>query len=254
MTIVAGQSVEKYFGSLPETFIWSDQISHNGIRLLAVLYARWTREFWPIVTNKELAEWTNLSVATIKREVSALQELGLIKVIRTRGGNQYELIRVEFEDDTYRGRYKDKVSRKAWAKVFISLTASPISSGALRLWLMLDRIGRDYEWIISSQSALAKYLGVKDRQIRVYLDELKEAGVLESRRRNPLDKNEYRLIRTPVMIKVAEEHDERQELRKATNRVGRSWLLAVVGDDLQKWIAENDELTSAVTTYVSRVD
>lgn len=245
MSRIAGQSAELYFGKLPETFIWSDNISHNGIRILAVLYARWTEKFWPILTNEEIGELSGLSAATIKREISALKKLGLIKVTRTKEGNRYELIVVMFEGDTYRGR--NNVSRDAWSKVFIYLTSSSISSGALRLWLMLDRIGRDHEWVFSSQSALAKYMGVKERQIRAYLDELKEAGLLESRRPDPLGKNEYRLIRTPVMVKVAEEYDEAEALRKATLRVYHTWLRAVLSEDVKPtWYPENRELANKI--------
>ncbi|MEV6155422.1 helix-turn-helix domain-containing protein [Nonomuraea sp. NPDC052129] len=243
MDRVAGQSPEAYFGMLPETFIWSDWISHNGIRVLAVLYGRWTGKFWPVLTNDELSELTTLSAATIKREVSALKKLGLIKVTRTKDGNRYELIKVEFAGDTYRGRINPR--RDGWSKVFLSMTASSISSGALRLWLMLDRIGGNNPWAWSSQSALAKYMGVKERQIRVYLDELKEAGLLESRRPDPLGKNEYRLIRTPVMVKVAEETEaeQEQEQQKATRRVARTWLGAVL-DDAEAWV--NDKTNAGL--------
>ncbi|OUC97356.1 hypothetical protein CA984_11385 [Streptosporangium minutum] len=173
-----------------------------------------------------------------------MKKLGLIKVTRTKDGNKYELIKVEFEDDSYRGR--NVVSREAHAKIFLSMTASPISSGALRLWLMLDRIGRTHEWAWSSQSALAKYMGVQQRQIRVYLNELKEAGLLESRRPDPLGKNEYRLIRTPVMVKVAEEHDEKQAILSATARVARKWLTAVLGDAAREWVNDNDEIYQSI--------
>ncbi|WP_327585023.1 hypothetical protein OHA25_56555 [Nonomuraea sp. NBC_00507] len=245
MNRIAGQSLDSYFGELPETFIWSDKISHNGIRVLAVLYARWTKKFWPILTNEEIAELSGLSAATIKREVSALRKLGLIKVIRTKEGNRYELIKVEFAGDTYRGR--NVVSREAHSKVFIAMTARSISSGALRLWLMLDRIGRTHEWVFSSQSALAKYMGVKERQIRAYLDELKEASLLESRRPDPLGKNEYRLIRTPIMVKAAEEYDEKEEQRKSTLRVYHTWLKSVLSEDIQPtWYAENKELAWSI--------
>ncbi|WP_108724560.1 helix-turn-helix domain-containing protein [Streptosporangium minutum] len=244
MARIAGQSPETYFGELPETSIWSDRISHNGIRVLAVLYGRWTKKFWPVLTNEEIAKLSSLSVATIGRAVSELKKLGLIKVTRTKDGNKYELIKVEFEDDSYRGR--NVVSREAHAKIFLSMTASPISSGALRLWLMLDRIGRTHEWAWSSQSALAKYMGVQQRQIRVYLNELKEAGLLESRRPDPLGKNEYRLIRTPVMVKVAEEHDEKQAILSATARVARKWLTAVLGDAAREWVNDNDEIYQSI--------
>ncbi|GIH27634.1 hypothetical protein Aph01nite_59440 [Acrocarpospora phusangensis] len=244
MKIIAGKSVETYFGMLPETYVWSDKISHNGIRILAVLFARWTKKFWPVLTNDELSEMTGMSTATIKREISQLKKLGLIRVTRTKEGNQYELIRVEFAGDTYRGR--NGVSRDASAKIFISMTASEISSGALRLWLMLDRVGRGHEWAWSSQSALAKYMGVKERQIRVYLDELKEAGLLESRRPDPLGKNEYRLTRTPVMVKVAEEHDAKEEIRNAVVRVTGRWLTAVIGPSFRTWIGDNDEVFRSV--------
>lgn len=237
MNRIAGQSAEAYFGMLPETFIWSDRISHNGLRVLAVLYARWTGKFWPVLTNDEISRLSGLSASTIKGEVSALKALGLIKATRTKDGNRYELIVIEFDDDTYRGRIK--VSREARAKVFIHMTASSISSAALRLWLMLDRIGRDNEWAWSSQRALAKYMGVGERRIRAYLDELRAAGLVESRRPDPFGKNEYRLIRTSVMIKAAEEHDEKEALHKATVHVARRWLAAVLGDGIPTWAKEN---------------
>ncbi len=240
MDRIAGQSAESYFGMLPETFIWSDKISHNGIRVLAVLYARWTGKFWPVLTNDEISRLSGLSASTIKGEVAALKVLGLIKATRTKDGNRYELIVIEFDDDTYRGRIK--VSRAAHAKVFIHMTASSISSAALRLWLMLDRIGRTNEWVTrNSQRALARYMGVGERRIRAYLDELRDAGLVESRRPDPSGKNEYRLIRTPVMV-----GDTRESHRTAAIRVTRWWLTAVLGDDARTWAEENADEARAV--------
>lgn len=113
------------FGRVPETFIWSDRISHNGIRVLAVLPSRIHLEEQPTVKNDDLAKFSGLSDWTVKRTVSELTALGLVKATKTGAGNRYELFLGEFPGDTYRGRDSDKVIRnpRVCAHVYVPRSA-----------------------------------------------------------------------------------------------------------------------------------
>ncbi|GAA1690477.1 hypothetical protein GCM10009733_103340 [Nonomuraea maheshkhaliensis] len=213
MHIVADERALERFARLPETFIWSGMISHNGICVLAVLHSRLYLGNPVRFTIDELVTLSGLSARTVKRAVSELREIGLIEVTKTRGGNAYQLFVGEIPGDTYRGRDSAKVSRTAYAQVFMWMTASSVSSAALRLWLMLDRIGRGHHDrpVFSSQKTLAGYMGVKERQIRNLLKELENAGIQVSERPDPMGGNQYWLIRERPIVAAADFKPEADE-------------------------------------------
>lgn len=228
---------------VPETVIFSDFISDTGLHILALIdackvdHTGWRNRGmqWPVFTVSELVAAVGVSEPTIKREVSKLKKLGLLKVTRTRDGNGYELLRVELDDDTFRGR--ENVSSKRATHVTKKTLACGVSSGALRLWMILDRIKGKNEWAYASQKGLADYLGVSERTIIRYLNELRDHGLVEVKRRPNFGTNDYRLLSYEDALK-AKYGD--------TVKITKIWMEAALGPEWMTWVDRNGKLFDGI--------
>ncbi|MEU8055692.1 helix-turn-helix domain-containing protein [Microbispora bryophytorum] len=284
MTSVAAQQIDSYFAMIPERYVYSDHLSHNGIRILALLdaskrdYTGWDGKGmkWPVFTVSEIAEKLHISEKTVKREVAQLKKFGFVKTRKTIDGNEYELISVVHDDDTMRGN--TRVSDKANSLVPIELITCEISAGAFRLWLILESVGKGREWFYISQDVLAGYMGVSQRHIRNWLDELKNLELVEVSRPDRLGANRYRLSRNPVVIDelpeveeivdeglVAQDSDTDtadpvineieqnpawnwQEVSDTAMHITKFWLEATVGPSWKSWSNNVDTPTTLYQT------
>jgi len=61
-----------------------------------------------------------------------------------------------------------------------------------------------------------------------------------------LGKNQYRLIRTPVMAKVSEEYDDEKAVPDTAVRIARTWTTAVINSDFKPWVEDNYEVFKPV--------
>ncbi|MEV7970619.1 helix-turn-helix domain-containing protein [Sphaerisporangium sp. NPDC088356] len=195
MSTIAEGSAKDSFADVPEIYVFSDFVSSKGLHIIAYLfsvkYAKDGEIFCNAVSAEKIAGVLHISVSTVKREMSRLKKLGIIKTTKTRRGNTFQLIVLNIEDDTFRGRNMEPSIR--FARVNYSVITSGISSEALRLWLILARIGGAKRWAFSSQARLAQYLKVSERHIRNLLKELKELGLIETKRREAFGRNDYKL-------------------------------------------------------------
>lgn len=243
---------ESRFGRVPEHYVFSDYISDHGLRIIAYIDASKSdhSEFgkgmkWPVCSMPELAAVINkFHESTARLEVSKLRNLGLIETTKTRGGNKYVLTGAKIAGDTYRGRENIKENR--YVHLTIRTITYDISSTALRLWMIIDRIRGTRAYAHISQETLARYLGCSPRTVIRHLNTLRKSDLISVRRErnwNGYDVNCYK----PVSYE--------ESLKRKTYRVITRWLNGVAGN-WRAWKAEHEQefkgLLTAVFTTIQR--
>jgi len=243
---------ESRFGRVPEHYVFSDYISDHGLRIIAYIdasksdhsgFGRGMR--WPVCSMPELAAVINKSSErTARLEVSKLRNLGLIETTKTLGGNRYVLTGTKIAGDTYRGRENLKENR--YVHLTIDTITCDVSSTALRLWMIIDRIRGTHAYAHISQETLASYLGCSPRTVIRHLNALRESGLVTVRHErnwNGYDLNCYKPLSFEESLK-----------RKAYRLVTR-WLRGVAGD-WRAWKADHEYefmgLLGAVSTAIQR--
>ena len=229
---VAARSRER-FGRVPEKYVFSDFISDHGLRIIAYIDASKSDHSgfgkgmrWPVCSMSEIAAVIRSKERTAKSEVAKLRNLGLIETTKTFAGNRYVLTGAKIIGDTYRGRENLKDNR--YARLTIDTITFDVSSTALRLWMIIDRIRGTRAYAHVSQQELASYLGCSPITVARHMKVLREKGLVAVRHEhngNGFGLNRYK----PVLVE--------DTLLRQAYRVVTIWLKEVVGD----WRAWQDE-------------
>ena len=239
------------FGRVPEKYVFSEFISDHGLRIIAYIdasksdhsgFGRGMR--WPVYSMSEIAAVIRSKERTAKSEVAKLRDLGLIETTKTFAGNRYILTGAKIIGDTYRGRENLKDNR--YARLTIDTITFDVSSTALRLWMILDRIRGTRAYAHVSQQELASYLGCSPITVARHMKVLREKGLVSVRHEhngNGFGLNRYK----PILV---EDTIQRQAYRVVT-----TWLREVAG----KWVewsnahpAEFAELLTAACNAIER--
>ena len=190
------------FGRVPERYVFSDFISDHGLRIIAYIdasksdrsgFGKGTR--WPVYSMSEIATVLRKGESTAKSEVSELRRLGLIETTKTLAGNRYVLTGAKIIGDTYRGRENLKDNR--YVRLSLDTITFDVSSTALRLWMILDRIRGTRAYAHVSQQELARYLGCSPRTVIRHLNTLRDSRLVIVRRErngNGFDLNCYKPV------------------------------------------------------------
>jgi len=241
---------ESRFGRVPEHYVFSDFISDHGLRIIAYIDASKSdhSEFgkgmkWPVCSMPELAAViSKSSERTARLEVSKLRDLGLIETTKTRGGIRYVLTGAKIAGDTYRGRENVKDNR------YVHLTSRTItcdvSSTALRLWMIINRIRGTHAYAHVSQKTLARYLGCSPCTVIRHLNTLREKGLVIVRREpnwNGYDLNCYK----PVSLE--------ESLRRQAYRLVTKWLNGVAGNWRAWKTGHEDEFKELLRTVFTAI-
>jgi len=223
---------ESRFGRVPEHYVFSDHISDHGLRIIAYIDASKSDHSafgkgmrWPVCSMPELAAVINrLDESTARVEVSKLRNLGLIETTKTLGGNRYVLTGAKIAGDTYRGRENLKENR------YVHLTTKTItcdvSSTALRLWMILDRIRGTRAYAHVSQKTLARYLGCSPRTVIRHLNMLRKKDLIIVQRSG----SGY--YYKPIFFE--------ESLRRRAYRIVTMWLKSMAGD-WRAWKTDHEE-------------
>ena len=225
---------ESRFGRIPEHYVFSDFISDHGLRIIAYIDAAKSDHSafgkgmkWPVCSMPELAAVIHrFTERTARLEVSKLRDLGLIETTKTLGGNRYILTGAKIPGDTYRGRENLKENR--YVHLTIRTITCDISSTALRLWMILDRIRGTRAYAHVSQKKLAHYLRCSPRTVIRHLNMLREKDLVAIR----YERNGSEYCYKPISFE--------ESLRRQAYRIVTMWLKGMAGD-WRAWKAEHEE-------------
>ncbi|MFC7380874.1 hypothetical protein [Sphaerisporangium rhizosphaerae] len=276
MTRIADGDVKDTFAQVPEHYVFSDFISDRGLQVIAFLFSvKYTTKTGELLCNampaETIAKALHTSASSVKRELADLKKLGIIKTTKTRQGNTFQITILHIDGDTFRGRNMRPSQR--FARVQYSVITSGVSPEALRLWMILARIGGPRAWFGVFQETLAGYLKVSDRHIRNLISELKALGLLEFKRHDKFGSNDYKLyehlngfflihgfpgevyeLSTETSCEDADlsvdTEPTAEVIRHAAWEAVSWWVNGVLGGGAWVWSKQNKDRAERLTDYV----
>jgi len=241
------------FGRVPEKYVFSEFISDHGLRIIAYIdasksdhsgFGRGMR--WPVYSMSEIAAVIRSKERTAHSEVAKLRNLGLIETTKTFAGNRYVLTGAKIIGDTYRGRENLKDNR--YARLTLDTITFDVSSTALRLWMILDRIRGTRAYAHVSQQELASYLGCSPRTVARHMKALREKGLVTVRHEhngNGFGLNSYK----PILVE--------DTIRRQAFQVVTTWLREVAGKRM-RWVewrnAHPEEFSELITATCNAIE
>lgn len=148
-----------------------------------------------LLDQKKMAKRLGMPERTLKRHVAKLKEQGWIVPDYHAAGRTYKLIQTVAVNEKLRAG-----KRLQWAPIPAwMLQRLDISDGAKLAYALLLMLASGRTVAVAVQSRMGPQLGVSDRQIRYYLDELENYGLIWRRQPGWGKPNCYGFLNHPIV-------------------------------------------------------